>query len=56
MINKIILVGRVGITPEARYTQSGKLVTSFSLATQDFNKNTHWHKIIVWEKQAEFCC
>ena len=37
MLNKIILMGRLGRDPEVRYTQSGKPVASFSLAVdRDF--------------------
>ena len=61
-INKVILIGNVGNTPESRYTPSGSPVTSFSLATNetwldsDNNKvnNAEWHNIVAWNKLAEF--
>jgi len=61
-INKVILIGNIGNTPESRYTPSGSPVTSFSLATNETwidsdNKkinNTEWHNIITWNKLAEF--
>ena len=61
-VNKVILVGNIGNTPECRYTSSGSPVTSFSLATNETwldseNKkinNTEWHNIITWNKLAEF--
>ena len=34
-VNKVILVGNIGKTPECRYTSSGAPVTSFSLATNE---------------------
>ncbi len=55
-LNKCFLIGHVGQQPEVKATQGGKTVASFSLATSEGsgdNKKTHWHKIIVWEKQAE---
>lgn len=60
-VNKAILIGRLGKDPELRYTQSGKAVASFSLATserwtgQDGQKqeSTTWHNIVVWGRQAE---
>ena len=62
-INKVILVGNLGRDPELRYTQSGKAVASFSLATTDRFSNregerqerTEWHRITVWDKTAENC-
>ena len=61
-VNKVILVGNIGKTPECRYTSSGAPVTSFSLATNetlldaDGKKvnNTEWHNIVTWNKLAEF--
>ena len=61
-INKVILIGNIGNSPESRYTPSGAPVTSFSLATNETwvdsdNKkvnNTEWHNIITWNKLAEF--
>ena len=64
MYNKVILIGRLGKDPELNYTQSGKAVCSFSIATSEvwFDKEsqekmekTEWHRIVVWGKQAENC-
>lgn len=53
-MNSIQLVGRLGQDPELRYTQSGKAVCNFSLATNEGGKDeVQWHRIVVWEKQAE---
>jgi single-strand DNA-binding protein len=60
-VNKAILVGRLGKDPEIKYTQSGRAVANFSLATdrswkgQDGQrqKETTWHNIVVWGRQAE---
>lgn len=56
-INRVILTGRLGKPPELRYTQSGKAVTTFSLAVSDnFNREkTHWINVTVWGKSAENC-
>lgn len=62
-VNKVILVGNLGQDPELRYTQNGKAVANFSIATsenwkdKDGNKQeeTEWHRIVVWGKQAESC-
>jgi len=64
MVNKVILVGRLGRDPELRYTQSGQAVANFTVATDSFGggrdgaerqKITEWHRVVAWGKQAEFC-
>lgn len=63
MINKVILVGRLGNNPELRHTQSGKAVISFSLATNESWKDAkgekketvEWHNVTAWDKLAEVC-
>lgn len=63
MINKIILVGRLGKDPEVRYTQDGAMVTTFNLATDENWKDksgekfqkTEWHRIVTFGKLAEIC-
>ncbi|MEO5970658.1 MAG: single-stranded DNA-binding protein [Bdellovibrionia bacterium] len=62
-VNKVILVGRLGQTPEVRYTPSGAAVGNFSIATNENwmdksgqkQERTEWHKIVVWGKTAENC-
>lgn len=63
MINKAILVGRLGKDPEIRYTPDGAMVTSFSVATDEVWKDksgekvqkTEWHRIVTFSKLAEIC-
>ena len=54
-INHIVLIGRAGRDPEMRYFESGKVVTSFSLAVNRPMKEpqTDWFDIEIWGKQAE---
>lgn len=61
-VNKVILVGRLGIDPEQRRTQSGALVVNFSLATteswfdsetRERRERTEWHRIVMFGKLAE---
>lgn len=60
-LNKVMLIGRLGVDPELRYTQSGQPVANFRMATdesyrgQDGNmvERTEWHRIVVWGRQAE---
>jgi single-strand DNA-binding protein len=62
-MNKVILVGRLGQDPKLGYTTSGNPVADFSLATDESYtdregkkvEQTEWHRIKVWNKQAEFC-
>jgi single-strand DNA-binding protein len=63
MINKVILIGNLGVDPEVRYTQSGTPVASFRIATSERRKGqdgqsqeqTEWHSIVAWDKLAEIC-
>ncbi len=54
-INHITLVGRSGKDPEMRYFDSGKVVTTFTLAVNRPMKDgqTDWFDIEIWGKQAE---
>lgn len=63
MINKVILVGRLGKDPEMRYTPQGTAITTFSLATERTwregdgkeHKESEWHSAVAWNKLAEAC-
>jgi len=64
MLNKAILIGRLGADPETRYTPSGSQVVTCSVATTRRWKDkqsgerveeTEWHRVIVWNKLAEIC-
>ena len=53
--NHIVLVGRAGKDPEMRYFESGRVVTTFSLAVNRPVKDaqTDWFDIEIWGKPAE---
>ncbi len=63
MLNKVILIGRLGADPEIRYTPDGTMVTNFRLATDEQWKTktgektqkTEWHRIVTFRKLAEIC-
>ena len=63
MINKVILVGRLGKDPEIRSTPSGTTLAKFTIATDErfTDKNgekqerTEWHNITAWGKLGEIC-
>ena len=60
-VNKVILVGNVGRTPEVKFTPSGTPVANFSLATNERYKDkagewqdrTEWHNVVAWQRLAE---
>ena len=57
-MNKCILVGRLTRDPEVRYTQTGKVVASFTLAVDrpvaaGHDKEADFIPIVVWGKVAE---
>ena len=61
LVNKVQLIGNLGGTPEVKTFGENKKVTKFSLATSEtyYNKDgeritdTHWHRIVCWNKNAE---
>ncbi len=61
-INKVILIGRLGVDPELKHLPSGGTVVNVSLATSDSwrDKNsgeqqerTEWHRLVFFGKVAE---
>lgn len=54
-VNHIVLVGRAGRDAEIRYFESGKVVSTFSIAVNRPMKDaqTDWFDIEIWGKQAE---
>lgn len=62
-LNKVMLIGNVGIDPTIRYTQTGVCVAQVRLATTDKGytlpngtqvpERTEWHNIIFWGKLGE---
>src|SRR5688500_9370697 len=63
MINKVILVGRLGKDPEIRSTPQGTSVAKFTIATDEKftdragekQERTEWHNIVAWGKLGEIC-
>jgi single-strand DNA-binding protein len=63
VVNKVILIGRLGADPEIRYTPSGAEVATFRIATSEnwTNKSgekeerTEWHRIVAWRGLAKIC-
>ena len=58
MVNKVILIGRLGRDPESRQTNSGMAVSELRIATtrgrdRDGNEQTDWHTVVCFDKTAE---
>lgn len=61
MLNKVILIGRLGRDPELRYMANGEAVCNFSVATSESWKDkngqrqeaTEWHNVTMYRKLAE---
>ena len=52
MINKVILVGRLGADPEIKQTKKGDAFANMSIATNKKMKDeekTTWHKVVVFD-------
>lgn len=62
-LNKATLIGHAGKDAEISYTNGGKAVAKFTLATSVTSKDqsgasqerTVWHNIVAWERLAEIC-
>jgi single-strand DNA-binding protein len=58
-VNKVLLTGRLTRDPEMRATASGKHVTQFSVATNEYAGNgkerAEYHTIVTWDRLAETC-
>lgn len=62
MLNKVMLIGRLGADPEVRYMPSGDAITTIRLATsrrwKDRNTNerkeeTEWHRVVFFSGLAK---
>lgn len=61
-INKVILVGNVGLDPDVRYMPNGNAVTTLSIATSetwkdkqtgDKQERTEWHRVVCFNRLGE---
>lgn len=58
-MNRIILLGRLTKEPEVRYTNTGKVVASFTMAVdrpftgQDGKREADFIPVVIWGKSAE---
>lgn len=63
MLNKVMIIGRLGRDPEMRYFQTGSPICTLNIATDesytdsDGNRvnRAEWHRVIVFQRAAENC-
>ena len=60
MINKVILLGRLGKDPVIRKLENGRIVANVTLATNEkymkdgqVMESTEWHNLEMWDQQAQ---
>ena len=61
-VNKVILVGNLGMDPESKSLPSGGVVATIRIATSEFRRNketgfrseyTEWHRVVFFDKLAD---
>lgn len=63
MLNKVMVIGRLGKDPELKYSQSGMPMCNLNVATDESYTDregqkvdrTEWHRIVVFQRAAESC-
>ena len=63
MLNKVMLIGRLGADPDIKYAQSGTPVANLRIATDESytdrngtrQERTEWHTVIAFQRTAEIC-
>lgn len=62
LVNKVQLIGRLGIDPEVRNLDNGSKMARIRIATNEGYRdakgekveNTQWHNVVAWGPTAEF--
>ena len=61
-VNRVVLVGRLGEDPQSKQFDSGRQLTTFSVATAESWKDirtgervlrTQWHRVVSWDNGAK---
>ncbi len=63
MLNRVMIIGRLGQDPQLKYTQTGMPIATFSVATDENftdregnrQQRTEWFRVVVFQKVAENC-
>lgn len=62
-LNKVMLIGNLGATPELKHLPSGQAVCEMRIATNEKwtdkqgqkQERVEWHRIVIWGKMGENC-
>jgi single-strand DNA-binding protein len=57
-MNQVQLTGRLTRDPDVRKLASGKTVTQFGIATNDYrggSEHSEYHTVVTWDRLAEIC-
>ena len=57
-MNRVLIAGRLTRDPEMRKLASGKTVTQFAVATNDYragSEKAEYHNVVTWDRLAEIC-
>jgi single-strand DNA-binding protein len=58
-VNRVLLTGRLTRDPEMRSLASGKVVTQFSVATNEYigqgKEKAEYHNVVTWDRLAQTC-
>jgi single-strand DNA-binding protein len=57
-MNRVLITGRLTRDPEMRKLATGKTVTQFSVATNDYRggaEKAEYHSVVTWDRLAEIC-
>src|SRR5918912_4587419 len=62
-LNKVVVIGHLGVDPELHSTQQGTLVATFRVAASRTwtdaagtrQEETEWFRVVAWEKLGEIC-
>ena len=63
MLNRVMIIGRLGQDPQLKYSQTGSPIATFSVATDETftdrdgirQQRTEWFRVVVFQKTAENC-
>jgi single-strand DNA-binding protein len=63
MLNKVMLIGRLGRDPELKYATTGMPIATMRIATDESytdrdgqrQERTEWHSVVVFQRLAENC-
>ena len=63
MLNRVMIIGRLGQDPQLKYSQTGSPICTFSVATDETftdrdgirQQRTEWFRVVVFQKAAENC-